>query len=162
MSSNPYTPPRATVSDVESEQEYQDVVLWSASGRIGRLRYLAYITGAYLLAAVLVALLTALLRPGEMGAMILLVLVYVPMVIFFVLSAIKRSHDMDWTGWSVLLLIIPLIGFIWVFNPGTAGENKYGLPPPPNTVGVRILGFILPAICMAAILAAIAIPYYVR
>ncbi len=162
MSSNPYTPPRAAVSDIAAEQEFQEVRMWAASGRIGRLRYLAYTTGAYLLAAVIIAFASALLRPGETGAMILLIVIYVPMVIFGVLAAIQRSHDMDWSGWTVLLQIIPLIGFIWVFNPGTDGENKYGLPPPPNTVGVKILGFVLPAICIAAILAAIALPYYVR
>jgi uncharacterized membrane protein YhaH (DUF805 family) len=160
MSSNPYTPPRAAVSDVASEQEYQEVNLWSARGRIGRLRYLAHTTGAYLIAALVVAFASALLRPGESAATLLLIVIYVPMVIFCVMAAIKRSHDMDWNGWTVLLQIIPLIGFIWVFNPGTDGENKYGLPPPPNTVGVKILGFVLPALCILGILAAIAIPAY--
>jgi uncharacterized membrane protein YhaH (DUF805 family) len=161
MSSNPYTPPRAAVSDIASEQEFQEVRMWAASGRVGRLRYLAYTTGAYIIAALIVAFAGALLTPSESAATLLLVVVYVPMLVFCVLVAIQRSHDMDWNGWTVLLMIIPLVGFIWVFNPGTDGENKYGLPPPPNTLGVKILGFLFPALCIIGILAAIAIPAYV-
>ena len=53
MSTNPYAAPRAAVSDVEVAQEYQEIRIWSPSGRIGRLRYLAYGTGSILLAGVI-------------------------------------------------------------------------------------------------------------
>ena len=52
-------------------------------------------------------------------------------------------------------------GLIWVFKPGSAGTNSYGAPPPPNTTGVKILGFLLPSLFIVGILAAIAIPAYV-
>lgn len=160
MSSNPYTPPRAAVSDVGAVDEYQEVRLWSASGRIGRLRYLAHITGAYLIFGALVMLISALLRSSESATLVLYVL-YIPMAVFAILAAIKRSHDMDWSGWTVLLMLIPLVGFIWIFKPGTEGENTYGHPAPPNTTGVKILGFMFPVIVILGILAAIAIPAYV-
>ena len=48
-SPNPYAPPRASVADVPAEEAFQPVKVWSARGRIGRLRYLSYQGVAYLL-----------------------------------------------------------------------------------------------------------------
>ncbi|HET6787563.1 MAG TPA: DUF805 domain-containing protein, partial [Aquabacterium sp.] len=46
---NPFQPPRAEVSDVLPRgQGFAEPKVWSAKGRIGRLRYLAYLMGAYL------------------------------------------------------------------------------------------------------------------
>ena len=56
---------------------------------------------------------------------------------FFALSA-KRLHDRGKSAWWLLLLFVPLFGFLWLlvelpFLPGTAGENSYG--PDPLTSG---------------------------
>jgi uncharacterized membrane protein YhaH (DUF805 family) len=158
MSTNPYTAPRAAVSDIEVEQEYQEIRMWSASGRIGRLRYLAYSTGATLLAGVFAGLATAV--DPTIGTLVSLV-AYCGALVFSVIAGIKRSHDMDWSGWTFLLALIPIVGLIWVFKSGTPGANSHGAPPPPNTTGVKILGFLLPAAMVIGILAAIAIPAYV-
>jgi uncharacterized membrane protein YhaH (DUF805 family) len=160
MSSNPYQPPGAPVGDVETRGEYQEVRLWSASGRIGRLRYLAYATGSYLLAGIIIGILGMVL--GKSVGTSVGLLAYVALVVFGVLVGIQRSHDMNWSGWMIFLTLIPFAGLIWVFKPGTEGENDYGLPPPPNTIGVKILGFLLPVICFVGIVAAIAIPAYVE
>ncbi len=157
MSSNPYAAPRAAVSDVETVQEFQEVRLWSASGRIGRLRYIAYAVGGTLLGAALAGALVAFM--GGIGA-ILAVLVYIAMLVFSVLTMIQRSHDMDWSGWTVLLSLIPFVGLIWLFKAGSEGVNDYGAPPPPNTTAVKILALILPILFIVGILAAIAIPAY--
>jgi uncharacterized membrane protein YhaH (DUF805 family) len=159
MSTNPYAAPRAAVSDIET-QEYQEIRLWSAAGRIGRLRYLAYACGAALVVGVVSGLLTVLIDPGT--AMVVTMVLYVPLIVFSIICGIKRSHDMNWSGWTILLAIIPLVGFIWLFKPGTPGSNDYGAPPPPNTTGVKILGLLLPAIFIIGIVAAIAIPAYVQ
>ncbi len=159
MSSNPYTPPRAVVRDLEDAREFQEVRLWSASGRIGRLRYLAYTTGASLLAGIAAAALAAVL--GQSMGMMIAVLVYIVTIVFCVLAAIQRSHDMDWNGWTVLLTIIPFVGLIWIFKSGSADTNTYGAPPPPNTIGVKILGLLLPIIFIIGIVSAIALPAYI-
>jgi uncharacterized membrane protein YhaH (DUF805 family) len=44
---------------------------------------------------------------------------------------VKRWHDLDKSGWMVLVNFIPLIGMLYSlltlgFQPGTAGPNKYG------------------------------------
>jgi len=160
MSSNPYKPPQAAVGDVESVEEFQEVRLWSASGRVGRLRYLAYTMGGYLVAGITVGVLGAVL--GQAVAGLVGLVAYLALLVFCVLVAIQRSHDMNWSGWMVLLTIIPLAGLIWVFKPGTDGENDYGFPPPPNTTGVKILAFLLPVFVFVGVLAAIAIPAYVE
>jgi uncharacterized membrane protein YhaH (DUF805 family) len=159
MSSNPYAAPRAEVSDFEAVQEYQEIRMWSASGRIGRLRYLAYSTGAWLLVGALAGFLAAVLNPSL--AMIVAAAAYIAALVFGVLTGIQRSHDMGWSGWTVLLTIIPFVGFIWIFKRGSAGANDYGGPPPPNTTGVKILGLVLPVVFVVGLLAAIAIPGYV-
>jgi uncharacterized membrane protein YhaH (DUF805 family) len=156
MSANPYTPPRAQVADVGSD-EVQEIKLWSAAGRIGRLRYLAYTAAASLIVGAVAAAVGAALGPS--GNIVLLAL-YVPLLVFSVLTGIKRSHDMDWSGWMLLLSIIPLVGLIWIFKSGTQGPNRFGAPPPPNTTGVKILAFTMPVIAIIGILAAIAIPAY--
>ena len=48
--------------------------------------------------------------------------------------AVKRYHDRDKSGWWILILFIPIIGFIWYiielgFLPGTPGPNRFGPDP---------------------------------
>jgi uncharacterized membrane protein YhaH (DUF805 family) len=133
---NPYAAPKAVVADVyDNEAGVQPVKLFSAKGRVGRLRYLAYNLGGYLLMAVAAAVLgfiAAALGFGK-AAGVLGVLPAIPYLIFIVLLTIQRSHDMGWTGWTAILAFIPLVGLIWLFNSGTKGGNRFGAPPPPNT-----------------------------
>jgi uncharacterized membrane protein YhaH (DUF805 family) len=45
----------------------------------------------------------------------------------------QRCRDFGWTGWSILITLIPIIGwlfpFVMLFVPGTAGPNRYGPDP---------------------------------
>ena len=47
--------------------------------------------------------------------------------------SVRRLHDIDKTGWWILIGFIPIIGtiilLIFAFLPGTAGDNKYGADP---------------------------------
>jgi len=54
---------------------------------------------------------------------------------FWLAAGAKRLHDRDKSGWWQLLLLIPVIGFIWLFVVqgflrGTASGNRFG----PDTV----------------------------
>ena len=71
----------------------------------------------------------------------------IPYLVFYVLAAIQRTHDMDWSAWMLLLALIPFVALIWVFKPGTRGANRFGAPPPPNGLGVKIGGLDLPGGC---------------
>src|SRR5262245_7111936 len=47
--------------------------------------------------------------------------------------AIRRLHDTNRTGWWILIILIPLIGWIvlliFYLQQGDAGANNYGEPP---------------------------------
>ncbi len=46
---------------------------------------------------------------------------------------VRRLHDLDKSGWWLLLSCIPVIGFIilvfWFIQQGTAGQNRFGADP---------------------------------
>jgi uncharacterized membrane protein YhaH (DUF805 family) len=159
---NPYAPPLAAVADVtDRRNEVQPVKTWSAQGRVGRMRYVANMIGAYVL-MVAGGLLSGLLTGLQMDLLgkVVLWASIIGYVIFVLLKTIQRSHDMDWSGWFSLLAFIPFVGLIWVFKRGTDGLNSFGAPAPANTLGVKILVFALPGIAIVGIIAAIALPAY--
>jgi uncharacterized membrane protein YhaH (DUF805 family) len=47
--------------------------------------------------------------------------------------SVRRLHDIDRSGWAILITFIPIIGtiilLIWALMDSTAGENKYGSEP---------------------------------
>lgn len=163
---NPYMPPSADVSDiVDNTQELREPEILTWRGRIGRLRYLAYTMGAYLVmfVAMFFAGLIGGLSRSPALAMFLMVVCGLAYFVFVVMAAIQRVHDIDWSGWTVLLMLVPLVnvvvGLIWLFKGGTDGANRFGPAPTPNNWGVRILGCIAP-LAFIGIMAAVAIPAY--
>jgi uncharacterized membrane protein YhaH (DUF805 family) len=46
--------------------------------------------------------------------------------------AVRRLHDLDKSGWFLLLVLIPLVGaiivIIWACQEGTPGPNRFGSP----------------------------------
>ncbi|OGY86226.1 MAG: hypothetical protein A2233_01165 [Candidatus Kerfeldbacteria bacterium RIFOXYA2_FULL_38_24] len=48
-------------------------------------------------------------------------------------AAIRRLHDIDRTGWWLLISLIPVLGFIvlivFLATAGNSGDNKYGQKP---------------------------------
>jgi uncharacterized membrane protein YhaH (DUF805 family) len=51
---------------------------------------------------------------------------------------VRRLHDIDRSGWMILIAVIPIIGplllLIWHCNRGTLGDNRFG-PDPLFQVG---------------------------
>lgn len=161
---NPYAAPQTNVTVGESAvEDFGEVSVFAVSGRIGRVRYLAYSMGLSLLVLAVAGILAAVVgaAAGDPTAAILIVVVgYIAMIAIQFLPAIQRSHDMNVTGWLSLILLIPFGPFVFMFAPGTRGENQYGKRPPPNGVGVILLACLLPLFGVGGILAAIAIPAY--
>jgi uncharacterized membrane protein YhaH (DUF805 family) len=49
---------------------------------------------------------------------------------------VRRLHDVDKSGWFILLGLIPLVGFYLLYlycQPGTAGPNRFGADPKGGT-----------------------------
>lgn len=152
---NPYVAPAAALADPAGE--IQPVRVFSVAGRIGRARYIAYGTGFYLLFGVIAAI-TAF--AGDVGIALIIATWIAFAVIAFMLT-IQRCHDFNSSGWLALLMFVPLANLIFLFVPGTNGSNRFGGQTPPNSVGVLIVAWLLPAVFVIGILAAIAIPAYV-
>lgn len=161
---NPFTPPRAEVADVHSAAtEFSTPKVWSASGRIGRVRYIAYLMVGYLVFLVGGGILAAIVGAVSSASVGIAAfyLALIPYLVFSFMCGIQRAHDMGWSGWSVLLLLIPLVAFVWMLNPGSKGANRFGAPPPPNTTGVVVGAWLSLGIpVVVGILAAIALPAY--
>lgn len=47
--------------------------------------------------------------------------------------SVRRLHDLDKSGWWLLIILVPLLGFLlllyWFVQRGTVGENQYGSDP---------------------------------
>lgn len=155
--SSAYDTPAA---DVTTPYETHNPPLFSASGRMGRLRYLAHSAWTALVLMAIAGTISAVPGVGETGGGAVFVLAYLASIVVQIIFAIKRVHDMNWPGIAAALALVPLVNLLLIFYPGTKGPNKYGPPPGPNTGGIIAGALILPAIFFLGILAAIAIPAY--
>lgn len=156
---NPYQTPAAALG---TPQLFDEVTLFSATGRIGRLRFIAYGTGFYLIAIFVVALASAAanMLHMEIFKYVVMGLGYTACVVLWIMLAIQRCHDFNQTGWLALVALIPLVGLIFYFVRGTDGPNRFGNPPPANTTGVTVIASVLLVLVVAGIFAAIALPAY--
>lgn len=160
---NPYSAPAAEMGG--GEETYQPQI-FSFSGRIGRLRYLAYglAWNAVIVAAIFVLGLLGALVAGEGAVAVVTLVGYAGTLVPMFVLAVRRLNDMDASGWLSLLLIVPFVNFIMalvlIFAPGTKGPNKYGAAPVDNSTGVIIAALIFPMLAILGIIAAIALPAY--
>lgn len=148
---NPYAAPKAAL-DVAAE-ETQPVRLFAVSGRIGRVRYIAYLMGLYVLFAILGFAAAALAGP-------IATLLWVAYVVLAFMLTIQRCHDFDSTGWLAILSLVPLVNLVFWFIPGSDGRNRWGPPTPPNSALSMVLVWILPLLALVGIVAAVALPAY--
>ncbi|WP_048690845.1 DUF805 domain-containing protein [Catenovulum maritimum] len=155
---NLFTAPEAEL--VTENQGYSTPKIFQASGRLGRVRYLAHASISYLVLLPAAGLFAISETLGAIG----IAVGYAFMFYITIVAGIKRLHDINRKGWYLLLLFVPLINLILVlillFKSGDIGENEYGLPAHPNTAKTWILGLVMPLIFIIGILAAIAVPAY--
>lgn len=169
---DPYVSPQSAV-EASDPAEYAEVKIFSFSGRIGRLRYLAYSMGMGLILSLFLAVMAAITVPiaestGNEAASfimgILMIILYVGALVISFAMVVRRVNDFDNSGWLSLLMLVPVVniifGFALMLVPGSKGRNSYGAPPPPNNGVVVFLASLLPIIALLGILAAIAIPAY--
>lgn len=113
------------------------------SGRASRSEYWWAYLGYVVIATVLqiFALVggIALIDAGELALLPGLIALggIVAMIIPTIAVSVRRMHDTGKSGWMLLILIIPCIGFIlwivWMVEDGQAHDNAYG-PVPTNTM----------------------------
>lgn len=163
--SNPYATPGSDVVR-NNTQEYGDVRFFSATGRLGRLRYLAYLLAAMIVGGASISLLVAIAsifgKPAVEGVGIV---AYGLILAVTLTLAVRRLHDFNVSGWVALALVVPMINVFFTlalwFIPGTDGTNRFGPKTPPNTTAVTVFGILMPLLVVGGgILAAVAIPAY--
>jgi uncharacterized membrane protein YhaH (DUF805 family) len=171
--SSPYQPPRSAITPT-APIHFGELKIFSARGRLGRVRYIGYSMGlmllTYLAMAVLggAAIAMSRLQGGSdainwLGSGVLIV-VGLTLFIASILLTIQRLHDFDASGWWALLMLAPfanmVLYLVLLIMPGTQGPNRFDHPPPPNTVGVILLALIPALLAVIGIVAAIAIPAF--
>ena len=69
------------------------------------------------------------------AASLLVVVFYLVTLLPSLAVSIRRLHDIDRTGWWLLLFFIPLVGgivlIVWFCFKGTSGYNRFGPDPLP-------------------------------
>jgi uncharacterized membrane protein YhaH (DUF805 family) len=107
----------------------------------------SYFIGTWLITIVLASLFTSFIQflsnnlifqqsLGSLGIPILAVAFSVLVIYLHVGNCIRRLHDLDKSGWYVLLFFIPFVN-LWFLaylcaRPGTPGDNRFGSPPKPK------------------------------
>ncbi len=112
--------------------------IFTTKGRLNRLAYLKYVIGFSAASFVLnfiVGFIAALLTGSAESTLmyIMSAIVTLPLTIGTIMAAIRRLHDLNRSGWFMLLTLIPIVNFLFgiyiLFFRGTVGYNKYGADP---------------------------------
>ena len=107
--------------------------IWSSEGRIGLkafwIRWLLYMAIIFVMGSTALGLTYVLILAGGLsyiapwigvGALVLSALAVSCLV---PVQAVKRMHDVDKSGW---FLLIPIYNLILLLTPGTEGPNRFG------------------------------------
>jgi uncharacterized membrane protein YhaH (DUF805 family) len=137
-------------SVISDNTAFQGVKIFSVIGRIGRMRLLAYTGIGWLVQVIvfiiIVTILMALTSEESLDHFIDLnfgiffLITFFPFIVINLIWCIQRSHDMDWSGWTAILALIPIFWLVWVIKEGTPRVNQFGPPPQPNNLGIKIIG----------------------
>lgn len=114
---------------------------FSFTGRIRRLEYFLSMIICGALGSVVYFLgLSLMLAGGSAGGSggsfigtLISIIVLVFSTWFSLAQGVKRLHDLNKTGWLILLSLIPVVNFVFalylLFADGTPGPNLYGKDP---------------------------------
>ncbi|HKJ72366.1 MAG TPA: DUF805 domain-containing protein [Gammaproteobacteria bacterium] len=155
--SNPYAAPQGRLV-AEGGGPYGEVRVFSAEGRLNRLRYLAYVFGLTFLINLVSSAITAALAGMEVPVAAVTIASGIASLWISILLTIQRVHDFSASGWWSALAVIPLVTLIFAIIPGHGEENRFGLEPPPNTFGVYLVATLAIGVPILGIVAAIVIP----
>jgi uncharacterized membrane protein YhaH (DUF805 family) len=98
------------------------------NGRASRSEYWWWELGVFLLTICTVAI-----DYGVIGGQLLSSVASLALFLPNLAVSVRRLHDVDRSGWFLLLALIPLIGaivlLVWFVSRGTAGSNRFGPDP---------------------------------
>jgi uncharacterized membrane protein YhaH (DUF805 family) len=80
-----------------------------------------------------ICLVVAIIIDSVLRTRVLTAVVWLGIVLPTLALSVRRLHDLDRSGWWLLLALIPLIGsivlLIWFCTRGTDGSNRFGPDP---------------------------------
>ncbi len=170
---------------------------WSLKGRFGRLSYLAWLLVVALAIVATIGVFVGIFAAiggfhsgqhfGLIVGGIAVAILYIAMIYFSIIIGIRRLHDLNRTGWWMLLQLLPFAGGILsalhigavfmvvsvvvslvfglylIFAKGTEGVNDYGVQR-PTPQWEKVVGWIyivlVFGVAVVGVLAAISIPAY--
>jgi uncharacterized membrane protein YhaH (DUF805 family) len=100
--------------------------LFSFEGRVNRRAYLLRFVLPLLLIEIALAVLVPPLDFNTAMVSLLLVSLWPTIAV-----GAKRCHDRDRSGWFQLVILVPIVGWLWLmfelcFLRGTSGQNRFG------------------------------------
>ena len=114
-----------------SKPVFEDVLAFS--GRRNRKSYFLYAVLVFVLLAVIWGVALAMAYNDGWSGIIIAGLISLPIVVSSWTVGAQRCRDFGWTGWAMLITLIPYIGWIFalaiMFIPGNQGSNRYGPDP---------------------------------
>lgn len=150
----PYATPQAAVAEVLPA--FGELNVFTIDGRIGRLRYLAWSLVLMFAAAGVMGVVAIVAGISEVLGAILGIAVLIGMLVVSVQIGVQRLHDIGWSGWLLLLNIVPIVNSVfWLLMlviPGSQGANRFGPPPPANSTAVKILAGLFLALLLGSLL----------
>ena len=139
-----------------------------ASGGVQSLAVFGIITGIFYLASMIIGAFWAIQRLHDINlsgwwylvAFVPLLLITGYSVMVQIGAGSAAPEDIMSTGIaSGIAGLIVLIFFLAIlFIPGTAGRNRFGLQPPPNSTAVKVIAWIFVGLLVLGLLAAILMP----
>ncbi|WMW80952.1 DUF805 domain-containing protein [Undibacterium cyanobacteriorum] len=171
---NMYAAPNANLDEPLSSEATYVPRFFSFSGRIGRMRYLAYqvfmVLCSYLFlfgAASLILSSSSASFSDFFGSTLGVIVVALFLMVLFVGTITfvrRRLHDLGQSGWLTLIIFVPYLNSLFslylIFAGGDKDSNRYGPAPSANTTAVIVGALLVPALAIIGIIAAIAIPAY--
>ena len=104
------------------------------SGRASRSEYWLFVLIFFIIYAVCFALDYNVIGIGPSGIPPLTLIAYLVHFVPGLAVLVRRLHDIDRSGWWLLISLVPVLGSIWLLvllcSEGTYGPNEYG--PNPN------------------------------
>ncbi len=103
------------------------------SGRAQRAEYWMFLLFSTIVGMIL-GIIDAVLSLQLVSGVSILYTVYMLAVLIPSLAvSVRRLHDIDRSGWFLLIVFIPIVGLIWLLilyvRERTSGENQYGSNP---------------------------------
>lgn len=161
-----YSPPAAEHLSAQLPNDRFNHSTWySLQGRIGRIQLAAFgvIWGLVVVVIFALAFSFGLGLSGRSADWILLTLLILPIFIYSYLVLPKRRlHDLNRSGWWLLLAFIPVVNAIFMIYLYCVGGDKeindYGLPPEPYTKLQLVLAILFYLFMAVGILAPVFAP----